>query len=88
MKVWLILLFLSFLLRRKAHCAIRDHPSNRIMRDFYYPRLIAKEPEIPYILGLTASPTQNDKIGALEYALNHCQCTCALLTQIGLLKRT
>ena len=60
--------FLSFSLRRKAHCAIRDHPSNRIMRDFYHPSLAAKEAEIPHILGLTASPTQNNKIGALEYA--------------------
>ena len=36
------------------------------MRDFYHPNLQGHEPTVPHILGLTASPVFNNKVGALQ----------------------
>ncbi|KAM0719702.1 hypothetical protein Q7P37_003834 [Cladosporium fusiforme] len=46
---------LSLLVFDEAHRTTKDHPMNKIMRDFYYP---AKHQgaETPHILGLSASP--------------------------------
>ncbi|KZF20015.1 hypothetical protein L228DRAFT_214035 [Xylona heveae TC161] len=49
----------------EAHHCIKNHPANRIMRDFYRP-LTFKGPgcDRPHILGLSASPIiTNDKFG-------------------------
>jgi len=45
-----------------AHSCVGNHPSNKILREFYH-KSVAEER--PAILGLTASPIVNDKIGNL-----------------------
>jgi ERCC4-related helicase len=49
---------LSLIVFDEAHHARKDHPANRIMREFYH-RIMAEEGSdaVPHILGLTASPT-------------------------------
>ncbi|KAL8723097.1 MAG: hypothetical protein Q9225_000568, partial [Loekoesia sp. 1 TL-2023] len=49
-----------------THHCIADHPASRILRDFYHPYLAASNGPVPAILGLTASPVVNSKIGRLE----------------------
>ncbi len=50
-----------------AHNCIGDSPANRIMRDFYHPRKARLGPEeVPYILGLTASPIIGSRIADLR----------------------
>src|SRR6266498_1196656 len=40
-----------------AHCCVRNHPANKIMRDFYHPTWKRSgSASLPHILGLTASP--------------------------------
>jgi ERCC4-related helicase len=41
---------------RSAHHCVRNHPANKIMRDFYHPAVAKLGPDaVPRILGLTAS---------------------------------
>ncbi|KAI4146772.1 MAG: hypothetical protein L6R39_003331, partial [Caloplaca ligustica] len=57
---------LSLMIFDEAHHCIADHPASRILRDFYHPHLAASSDHIPAILGLTASPVVNSKVGKLE----------------------
>ena len=57
---------LALLVFDEAHHCISNHPANRIMRDFYHPARVLKN-EVPYILGLSASPIINNKAGGLQY---------------------
>ena len=50
-----------------AHAARADHPSNRIMRDFYHPTLVRRPKMVPHILGLTASPVVNSASDGIEF---------------------
>ncbi|MCJ1274748.1 Dicer-like protein 2 [Puttea exsequens] len=54
---------LALLVFDEAHSCIGNHPSSRLLRDFYHP---ASEINRPSILGLTASPVVNGKAGNLE----------------------
>lgn len=59
----LLLIIVLWLIIHSAHSCIGDHPSSRILRDFYHQ---TKTEERPAILGLTASPVVNSKVGKLE----------------------
>lgn len=55
---------LALLVFDEAHRCIKDHPMNRIMKDFYHPSKAHRQ-EVPFILGLSASPVMNVKHGSL-----------------------
>ncbi|KAL9596168.1 MAG: hypothetical protein Q9219_005988 [cf. Caloplaca sp. 3 TL-2023] len=57
---------LSLMIFDEAHHCIADHPASRILRDFYHPQRAMNEYEVPAILGLTASPVINSRIGGLQ----------------------
>ena len=57
------------LILRIAHHARADHPASRIMRDFYHPYASTNPPNIPAVLGLTASPVFNNEVGSLQYVV-------------------
>ncbi|KAL8807644.1 MAG: hypothetical protein Q9182_000628 [Xanthomendoza sp. 2 TL-2023] len=57
---------LSLLIFDEAHHCMSNHPASRILRDFYHPHLARDQEQSPAILGLTASPVVNSKIGQLE----------------------
>lgn len=53
---------LALLVFDEAHSCIGNHPSSRILRDFYH---VTPAHDRPSILGLTASPVVNSKVGNL-----------------------
>lgn len=53
---------LALMVFDEAHSCIGKHPSSRILHDFYH---TSKVDERPAILGLTASPVINSKVGNL-----------------------
>ena len=59
---------MALLIFDEAHHCISNHPANRILRDFYHPALTTMR-QVPHILGLTASPTFNNKGGGIQYAI-------------------
>ncbi|RPB23077.1 hypothetical protein L211DRAFT_850096 [Terfezia boudieri ATCC MYA-4762] len=63
---------LSLIVFDEAHHCIYDHPANRIMKNFYHPR-VEHDEYLPAILGLTASPLFNgavDQLPVIESNLN------------------
>ena len=59
----------AILTSKKAHHAKADHPASRIMRNFYHPYASTNPQNVPAVLGLTASPVINSKVGSLQYAI-------------------
>ncbi|KAL8801992.1 MAG: hypothetical protein Q9200_006748, partial [Gallowayella weberi] len=57
---------LSLLVFDEAHHCMSNHPASRILRDFYHPHRATDQEQTPAILGLTASPVVNSKVGQLE----------------------
>ena len=57
---------IALLVFDEAHHCHANHVMNRIMQVFYHPLKDNSAAEIPYILGLTASPRINAKQGSLE----------------------
>lgn len=53
-------------IRYLAHHCAKNHPASRIMKGFYHPCRKRSPDQLPVILGLTASPIVNSKIGGLE----------------------
>ncbi len=53
---------LALMVFDEAHSCIGNHPSSRVLRDFYH---TSKADERPAILGLTASPVINSRVGNL-----------------------
>ncbi|KAK6434106.1 Dicer-like protein 2 [Oleoguttula sp. CCFEE 5521] len=49
----------------ECHRATKQHPMNKIMRDFYHPAKTAKL-HVPHILGLSASPVMSTKANSVE----------------------
>lgn len=56
---------IALLIFDEAHYCKDNHPANRILTSFYHPARI-KGDEVPYILGLTASPVFGNKLSGLE----------------------
>ncbi|KAK5112097.1 hypothetical protein LTR62_004439 [Meristemomyces frigidus] len=56
---------LALIVFDEAHHTIKKHPMNAIMQIFYHPAK-SREQHIPHILGLTASPAINPKLGSLQ----------------------
>jgi ERCC4-related helicase len=55
---------LALLIFDEAHHCTMKHPANRIMSDFYMPRIGKHDIQLPRILGLSASPVQKAKATA------------------------
>lgn len=55
---------LALLVFDEAHSCVGNHPSSRILRDFYH---VSSKEGRPYILGLTASPVVNGNVGNLGW---------------------
>jgi ERCC4-related helicase len=55
---------LALLIFDEAHHCTLKHPANRIMCDFYMPRVGKLDIQLPRILGLSASPVQKAKATA------------------------
>ena len=52
---------IALLVFDEAHHCKDNHAANRIMQHFYHPRRLESEEDVPYVLGLTASPIFNDR---------------------------
>ena len=60
----------ALLIFDEAHHCQKKHVTNRIMQDFYHPAL-GQTREVPYILGLTASPAKSPgSLETMEHNLN------------------
>ncbi|KAF8420020.1 hypothetical protein EV426DRAFT_613050 [Tirmania nivea] len=66
---------LSLIVFDEAHHCIYDHPANRIMKDFYHPRL-THDDYLPAILGLTASPLFNGTAAQLHVIESNLNAIC------------
>ncbi|KAF8468942.1 hypothetical protein BDZ91DRAFT_721433 [Kalaharituber pfeilii] len=66
---------LSLIVFDEAHHCIRDHPANKIMKDFYHPRRRLGE-NVPAILGLTASPLFNKSVDSLHEIESNLNAIC------------
>lgn len=58
---------IALLVFDEAHHCTLDHPANRILQNFYHPLKRDSPQDIPYILGLTASPVTSVKENSLQY---------------------
>ncbi|KAF1812933.1 ATP-dependent helicase dcl2 [Eremomyces bilateralis CBS 781.70] len=57
---------LALLVFDEAHHCTKQHPANKIMRDFYHPAKASKASNsVPHILGLSASPVAKSNINDL-----------------------
>ncbi|MCJ1405712.1 Dicer-like protein 2 [Xylographa trunciseda] len=56
---------LALLIHDECHNCTKEHSANRIMQEFYHPKQRLAI-EVPHILGLSASPLINNKVGGLE----------------------
>ncbi|EEQ31309.1 Dicer-like protein 2 [Microsporum canis] len=68
---------IALLVFDEAHHCVKSAPENRIMQNFYHAQVhqLRKTNDLPYILGLTASPTSSsaeDALRQLELNLHAC----------------
>ncbi|MCJ1389575.1 Dicer-like protein 2 [Xylographa bjoerkii] len=56
---------LALLIIDECHNCTKEHSANRIMQEFYHPKQKLAD-WVPHILGLSASPLINNKVGGLE----------------------
>ncbi|KFY33349.1 hypothetical protein V494_07693 [Pseudogymnoascus sp. VKM F-4513 (FW-928)] len=68
---------LALLVFDEAHHCAREHPANKIMKNYYHPLLERKGPHaVPHILGLTASPVIRSKPSDLQIIEHNLNALC------------